>query len=674
MRLRPLLPGAAAAALVAALALAGALEPAELGLLDRLFELRGPRRPAAPVVIVTIDEDTFDELDLPWPFPRALHGQLLERIAAARPLAIGLDVLFPEPSVRGPDDDAALGTAVARAGNVVLAAAITVVAEPFYVKTDLNPPVPAVREGAAAVAPVNHTVDPDGHLRRATLRYRVAERELDAWAVALYRLARSGGLAAAPLPEAAEILINFRGGPRTFPWVPYHRVLSGGVPPETFRGAVVLVGATSPALQDVFSTPFARARQMPGVEVHANTLDTLLRGDAVRALPAWVSLALAVGAAAAGAALPAVARATWAGLAALGVAAALAGGTVLAFAVADVWVRAAGPLLGLALGYGGAVVDGVVCEQRAKRRLARFFSPAVAAAIVRARGDALGSRRQVVSVLFADIRGFTAIAERADPEVVGEMLREYLTAMTEVVFRHHGTVDKYIGDAIMALFNAPLPDPDHAVHAVRTALELQERALAVSARWRARLGVELRNGVGVATGEAVVGALGSRQRLEYTAVGDTVNLAARLEALTKEYGVGVLIDEATAVRVRGGFLLRALPPVVVRGRTQPVPVYSVVATDLRRYPRATVEAAARLTAVGRDATVTVRVADLGPGGLCVVGLPEDWPVGARVAVRCEGGALPTPVEAEGRIVWRRGERAGLAFGAPASAAEAGPAI
>ncbi|MBI3638070.1 MAG: adenylate/guanylate cyclase domain-containing protein, partial [Candidatus Rokubacteria bacterium] len=618
---RALLAGVAAAVVVLALGLVGALEPFELGALNRLFELRGVRAPASPVVIVAIDDDTFDELNMQWPFPRSVHARLVDVLREAGASVIAFDVLFPEPSVLGPEDDAAFGEAVATAGNVVLGAAITVVSERFYTKVDLNPPLPVIRRGAAGVGAVNHTVDPDGHLRRALLEHRIGDDMTPAWDVAVYRTAVARGVPAAPLRGTREILINFRGGPRTFGWVPYHRVVGGEVPPEAFRGKIVLIGGTSQTLQDLFSTPFARAREMPGVEVHANIIDTLLRGRPIREVPATISLALALLAALAGAWIATRWRVTGGAVAVLALWVALAV-SVLALFAADVWFRGIGITLAIAFGYGGAVLDAYVREQRDRRRLSQFFSPAVLKEVVAQRHDvSLGSSRRLVTVFFSDIRGFTSISERIAPEQVAEMLREYLTEMTEVVFRHGGTVDKYIGDCIMALYNAPLEDPQHAVAAVRTALELQERTLAVSARWEQALGVEIRNGVGINTGEAVVGTMGSRQRLEYTAIGDTVNIAARLESLTKDYGVPIIISESTYALVRGRFLTRELGAVSVKGKAQPVRVYTVLPSDLRRHPRAALAAAASLLAIGNGEVCAVEARDVAAGGLGLGGVP-----------------------------------------------------
>jgi adenylate cyclase len=670
---RRLAAGLGAAGVTLALALLGALEPAELGTVSRLFELRGTRAPAAPIVIVAIDDDSFDELDLPWPFPRALHGELLDKVTSGGPLAIGLDVLFPEPSLRGPADDEALGQAVRRAGNVVLASARSIVGGNQYAKVDLNPPVPAVRQGAAAYAAVNVHDDPDGQIRRAPLSVAVGPRTVSSFAVELRRVAAAHGLPVAALPAGPEVHINYRGPPETFPWIPYYAVVRGEIPPETFAGKIVLVGPTSPSLHDVFSTPFARRGDMPGVEIHANVLDNLVRSDAIRESPRGLSVALAVALALLGAWLVVRFQAVRALLLVVGLWVAGAAAAVAAFAFGDVWVRAITPTLGLALGYVATVVESFVREQREKRRLSRFFSPDVLRALVRGREEAsLGSSRRLVTVLFSDIRGFTSISERLAPEQVAKMLREYLTEMTEIVFRHGGTIDKYIGDCVMALYNVPFEDPQHAVNAVRTGLEFQERTLAASARWEKEYGVSIRNGVGINTGEAVVGTLGSVQRLEYTAIGDTVNLAARLESITKDYGASIIISETTYAMVRDRFPTRALGAVTVKGKAQPVRIYAVLPSDVRKHPRATLSAAAVLTLVGGDRVCHVRTRDISEGGLALDGVPPEWDKGMTVQIRLEGGELSRPIVAEGTIVWRSADGAGVTF--TAFEGESAPAV
>jgi adenylate cyclase len=659
---RRLLGGIGAVVVTVVLVVFGHLEPLENWSLDQLFEYRGARPPTAPIVIVTIDESSNAELNTQWPFPRAMHGELLDRISAGRPLAIGLDLIFDTPASRGPKDDEALGTAVARAGNVVLGAAPTEDVQAVYKREDPNPPIPVIRAGAAAVGSVNVYKDPDGRVRRVPMSRRVGDQTIVAFDAALHQVATRAGLQTKPLPHVQDVLINFRGGPNTFPWIPYYQVLRGEVGAEAFTGKIVLIGPTSEILHDLFPTPFARNGEMPGVEIHANVIDTLARGNPVREIPQWVSTVLAVLAGLAGSALVVRFRALRALSTAVGLWVVCALALFAAFALWDVWMRGMAGTLALVLGYGSTVVENFVREQREKRRLSRFFSPDVLRAVVRGQEDvSLGSSRRTVTVLFSDLRGFTSISEKLEPEQVAEMLREYLTEMTEIVFKHGGTVDKYIGDCVMALYNVPFEDPEHAVKAVRTGLEFQERTLAAAERWEAKYGVRLRNGVGINTGEAVVGTLGSLQRLEYTAIGDTVNLAARLESITKDYGASIIISESTYQYVKDLFPTRELGEVTVKGKTVPVKIYAVLPPDIRKYPRAVLATGAILTDAATGKVCEVRTRDISEGGLALTGVPAEWTVGSKVQIRVEGGALPRPIGAEGTIAWRRGDGAGITF-------------
>jgi adenylate cyclase len=678
-------PGVVAALVTVAVGLLGTIEFIEYRSLEFFFELRGARQPHVPVIIVTIDEPSFIELGEPWPFPRKLHGDVVRRIAADKPLAIGVDVLFPEPSLRGPADDEALGAAVAAAGNVVLGSAPKLEYRPGgpgvagVYQWDPNIPVPAVRRGGF-VAPVQMIQDNvDAHVRRAPLRVETPDGLSDGFDTQIYRLATKAGLVGAPLPAKDSVLINFNGPPKTFPWVDYYKLVPRGgrepeVDPGFFKGKIVLIGPTSDVLHDVFATAFAHGdMQMPGVEIHANALDTYYRGNYVREIPMGISTLLAAVAALMGAALVvrlhafrafAIVALVWLILTVF---------AYLGFLYFDVWMRGMIGTAGLGLGYLATVIENFVREQREKRRLSQFFSPEVLREVVRQRDDSsLGSTRRLVTVLFSDIRGFTTLSERLEPEQVAEMLREYLSEMTEIVFRHGGTVDKYIGDCVMALYNAPFPDPDHAVKAVRTGLEFQEKTLEVSRRWEEKLGVQIRNGVGINTGEAVVGTMGSRQRLEYTAIGDTINLGARLESITKEYGIGIIISEYTHSLLKGEFLTRELGEVTVKGKSQPVKIFGVLPGSLRAYPRATLEAAATLVVAGLGEECKATTRDISEGGLAVDGVPAAWATGTAVEVRCEGGLLPKPLTAAGVIVWRRDGLAGIKF--TALGADVAPAV
>ena len=646
--------------LIAAALLYGLLEGPELRALNALFELRGPRPPRTPIAIVTIAEDSFDELNLAWPWPRALHGQLVKTLGLGKPAAIGVDILFTEPSSRGPNDDRALAEGVARAGNVVLAAAHTRVTESFYIKENLNPPLKRIREGAAGFGYVNYEPDHDAFVRSATLTRSYQDAEIPSFDLLLYRLGVKAGIPAAPLPARQPVLINFRGGPGTFPTVPYYRILRGEVAPEEFQGKIVLIGATTPTLHDLFPTPFAPKGNMPGVEVHANLLETLFQGIPIVRIPRWAAAAIVFAVV-----VCAVAVTNWLRpLQAFGVLAGIglvsAGVSFAAFAWGSLWVDQVPVQMALMLGYGITVVENFVIEQREKRRLSRFFSPNVLREVVRHRDElALGSARRRVTVLFSDIRGFTSISERLTPEEVAELLREYLTRLTEAVFRHGGTVDKYIGDAVMALYNAPFEQSDHAVQAIRTALEFQDIVKGLSDKWLARCGSSLRNGVGVNTGDAVVGTLGSVQRLEYTAVGDAVNLASRLEGLTRDFAVPIIISESTYEEVKHAFSARYLGEVTVKGKEIPVKIYAVEHEEARRAARIRLEAPLTITEAG--ISVPAAVSDLSLTGVAAKHVPRQLTKGHVVQVRLELPELVRPVTIEGRVMWSEEDLAGIMF-------------
>ena len=189
----------------------------------------------------------------------------------------------------------------------------------------------------------------------------------------------------------------------------------------------------------------------------------------------------------------------------------------------------------------------------------------------------LGGQRREMTVLFSDIRGFTTVSEGGEPEVIVAMLNEYFTRMVDIVFRHKGTVDKFVGDMVMALFGAPLDDPAHADHAVAAALEMIQELQALNARWAAEgrfSGLDI--GIGINTGPMIAGNIGSNQIMSYTVIGDAVNLGSRLESLNKQYGTRIIISDATRVQLNSSYQLRALGDVVVKGKTQPVAIFEVV--------------------------------------------------------------------------------------------------
>ncbi len=506
----------------------------------------------------------------------------------------------------------------------------------------------------------------------ANLKRTYQGKELPYFNLQLYWGAVKAGIPARPIEESS-FLINYRGGPKTFTTIPYYRVLYDEVAPDMVAGKIVLVGATSAVLHDVYPTPFAPQGGMPGVEIHANVLETLLEGIPLRRIPWPVTVLFILAGSVLAVWLANRMRPLYALGAILGTAGVYAAAGFAAFGWGRFCLDMAPIPVALMLGYGTSVVENFIREQREKRRLARFFSPAVVKEILQHRSDqALGSSRRRITVLFSDIRGFTSISEKLPPEQVVEVLTEYLTELTEVVFRHGGMVDKYVGDCIMALYNVPLEDPDHAARAVHTALEFQRRTQIMSARWEARLGVQVKNGVGINTGVAVVGTMGSRQRLEYTAIGDTVNLGARLESITKEYRSPIIISESTYQEIRGRFRTKCLGQVTVKGKEIPVRIYAVeaaVEANMRREVRLPVET--NVTISEGEFAFLGSVSDLSRGGISVHDLHKKLPTGQPAALPKDLGrimqlhldlpAASHTIGVTGRVAWSAEDKAGFHF-------------
>ena len=646
--------------MVALVSFGGLLEGVERWAYNVHFDLRGPMKPKTPIVIVSIDEDSFDELVLQWPWPRALHGQFLDIASRGKPAAIGFDIVFSEPSSTGSQDDREFAEAVGRAGNVVLGSAFTEVKGPYTFKENLNPPIAVLRQQAAAYGFVTVIPDEDAFVRSTMLTRVFQSVELSSFDLHLYRLGVKAGIRAAPLPLTRSILINYQGRPHTFLTIPYYQVLQGEVKPDLFAGSIVLIGSTSPVLHDVFPTAFAPRGNMPGVEIHANILETLFQGVPLSRISAWVVVVLTLIGGGLGVWVTDRMRPLPALSLILFLATVYTVATFAMFVGARLWMDVAGVPAALILGYGATVVENFIREQRAKQRLSRYFSPAVVAEIVRQKEDAnLASARRRMTVLFTDIRGFTSMSEKMTPEDVVTFLREYFTVVTNAVFQHGGTVDKYIGDGVMALYNVPFDQPDHAAQAVRTALESQENLKPLAGRFRAKYGTDLSCGVGIHTGDAVVGTIGSEQRLEYTAIGDTINLGSRLEGITKDFHVSIIISESTYEEVKGQFITRYLGEVKIKGKEIPVKIYAIAESSRRQSERIAV----KITVMILDAEVTLHapVIDLSRGGLAAYDLPKGFTVGQVLPLQLEAQDGALLIGVKGKVVWTSGEKVGFSF-------------
>jgi adenylate cyclase len=388
-----------------------------------------------------------------------------------------------------------------------------------------------------------------------------------------------------PSDRDNTFLINYVGPPRTFPQIPYHKVLRGEVPPDTFRDKIVLVGAVSSTLMDSFVTPFFSPlysnELMAGVEVHANVIDTALTGRYLTRADPWINVAILLVLGGVVGAATAALRARWAVILCATLGLGYTACVIGLFQARGYWLNIIAPVATIPLALACTGIYRFVREERlkavARRSLERYVSVEVAKEILE-RGDEveLGGIRRRITVAFCDIRGFTTLSEHHSPEEVVDLLNRFFTRISDPILRHGGTLDKFIGDAIMAFWGAPVARQDDPIRAVRCALDMLRESAAFSAELEAQGKAPLGVGIGINTGWAIVGNIGSPERMGYTAIGDTVNIASRLQDLTKEYQAGLLISHTTFEEIDDLFEAERIGLVPVKGRTEPVGIYKVL--------------------------------------------------------------------------------------------------
>ena len=533
---------------------------------DLLSSLTAPVRPDAGVLVVGLDEPSLAQLNQSPPLPRRLHAQLVDALSAAGAAALGIDMLFGAPQT--PADDAALAQALQGRMPVVLASAEVVVQSSQVAQ--YRQAVPSVFDGARH-GNVAMESDDDGVLRRAP----VGDDAF--WRV----LALSAGRSVTAPPPGA--LLRYYAPEVPLPYAHYTQALepAGNLPAGALQGRLVLLGQNTPVGGvDQFATPqrVLGGGTQSGVFMHATALINGLTGDwIVPAHPAGPVLQAVLALA-----LAAWLTRRWSGWRATWLTVALSLlaliGAFWAYLV-GVWWSALPTLAGLALHLNVGAAGSYWRERRRREQLrsefARYVPPAVVDALT-AEGavPALQGERRVLTLLFSDLAGFTSASEHLPPEAVAQALNAYFSRMTHTVHAHGGTLDKFIGDAVMAFWNAPLPEPAHAARALACAQVMQADMAALREAWQGTpfAGVQLR--IGLHTGEAAVGHLGSHERFTYTAVGDAVNTAARLEGANKAFGTDILLSGAVRDALPADAPLLWLDAVVLAGRHSGIDVYT----------------------------------------------------------------------------------------------------
>ena len=386
------------------------------------------------------------------------------------------------------------------------------------------------------------------------------------------------GGAVIPVNDKLSALVPYRGFYPSFPYVSATDVIKGVAPADALKGAIVYVGTTAPGLQDLRTAPVGSI--YPGVEVHANFLSGVLDGRVMNAHPQYLRGSQVI------LLLMMTVLITWVAmkksvitvsLVMLGTAMVVLFGNLALWKYASVVFPLASPLLFLLTLYVLHSLYGFFVESRGKRHLSRMFSQYIPPELVeemdsRKETASMESESRELTVMFADVRDFTSISEAMQPKDLSQLMNEYLTPMTRVIHNNRGTIDKYMGDAIMAFWGAPLHYPDHAQQAVKTALDMIHALVDINKAFKARGWPELRIGAGITTGIMSVGDMGSEFRRAYTVMGDSVNLSSRLEGLTKEYKVQVMCSEMTRAAAPD-FVYLELDRVRVKGKEKPVAIY-----------------------------------------------------------------------------------------------------
>jgi adenylate cyclase len=567
-----------------------------LWLSDQLFT---PEPPSPNIVIAGIDDATLEAYGRWAEWPRSLHAQAIDNLSLAGAKVIGFDVVF----VGSSPDDEMLATSMANAGNVILAAVGTQPVpqtEPGITYEQFLLPPDSLEQAASGIGHANVVPDADGTVRRLPLIVESGSGQT----YPAFTLAVLHRLFSMPLPQeyplqngtihllardipvdtSYQLRINFAAENQNRPYVSYSDVIKGDFDPSLVKNKIVLIGMTATGEPDTWAIPTS-ASKVPGVFIHAAAMDTILTGrfliEPSTSITLMIMLLLVIITAFA---LPRCGTWYWTDIAK---GAGITAGLFVAYLVASFLAFDRGysldllyPLLLLPIVYVGNVLYMLVIEQSDKRfvkeLLGRYISPQIAREIVK-RADSgelrLGGEQRKVTVLFADIRNFTQISEQLSPEATVKMLNTYLSIVVNKVIQNDGIVNKFGGDNIMAVWNAPQSQPEHALLAVKTAWEIQQSIAQLQQSDRRLLPVQF--GIGINTGTALAGNVGSVGRTEYTIIGDSVNIASRI--CSSVPGGEVWIGDETYNQTKGYLEAEELEPQSFKGKAEPITVYRVTA-------------------------------------------------------------------------------------------------
>ncbi len=588
------------------------LERIELKTLDYRFLLRGSVETDDQIVILGIDKKALDKIKDPMIFWRPHFAKVIKKVAQGGAKAMGLDFVFALPlkkNVDGMDYDKIMAIALKEADNVILTKTFK-----FDKKKNgyvVDEPIARLRFAASPnyAGFANLTSDPDNCVRRQTLLIKdVKGKGHIAFGLAI--LARSlntlgkveikveddrviMGDKTIPVNKYGEMLTNFAGPSGTFPHISFYDAWKEAAGDsldyfeKNFKDKIVLIGTTNILHQDFKPTPFfgskhyASIRSTYGIEIWANVINTILKDQYIKRFPAWqiAAIILFIGLVISYISLRFTLIISTIGSIAFSLCYIFF--CVYLFVNYSIWVSMVGPFITIPLTYSAIFIYrySVESKQRAlvKNLFQFYLHPSVVNELLKnPESVKLGGSRKELTIFFSDIESFTTISESMEPEELVELINVYLTAMSDIIIKYEGTIDKYEGDAIMAFFGAPLDVELHAVLACYAALESQRRLLAMQDDFKARGWPVITARIGMNSGTVVVGNMGGENRFDYTVLGDDVNLASRLEGANKMYSTNIMIGEYTYELAKNAIVARELDVIRVKGKSMPVKVYELV--------------------------------------------------------------------------------------------------
>jgi adenylate cyclase len=630
----------------------GILQRLELASVDYRFQYRGVNqgmRDSSHVVIVEINEEAFKSLHEQFPWPRSFYAHLLRNLKAAGARAVGIDLLFSTPDIHDPRHDDSLRVALAATGIGVLSGKREADNDSYITTSSDETFGNIFFRDDQSMGLVNVRTDADGVFRSYNTLYAVdsaggGERRIPTLAFAV--LNKYFGLPPMTVPEVhdgfftyagrvipqvdrASMMVNYYGPDGTFPHIRFHDVLDdetlqtneeaesgedintfsdpsfGYLHDGTFKDKVVLVGVTVPEYKDLFPVAIARGERkrenmMYGVEIHANAVESVIRGDFLRpespAASALTTFVLVFITFMVTSQMREIKTRHHLVIGLLGFFFALSmilltgALSLVLFTKANYIMGVVNSVLAIIGGYSMSTTYHMVTERKERMLIKSMFSTYVNPSLVdelvaHPEKLVLGGQREELTVLFSDIVGFTAISEYLSPEELVSILNEYLEVMSGIIFRNDGTLDKYEGDAVMAFWGAPIPQKDHAIRACRAALEMQQALVALNETWKQAGRPPIRIRIGVNTGDMVVGNMGAVGKFAYTVIGDSVNLASRLEGANREYGTGVMVSQRTYDLACEEVLGRELDRIAVMGRSEPVTTFELMAERSADIPK-----------------------------------------------------------------------------------------